>query len=190
MRGYGLTVFRGTQPERFDVTVIDVLHNFRPDQDLILVRTDHPILDHASTVAGMSGSPIYLDNRLAGAYAYGWPFGKDPVAGVTPIGVMLQEMARPYRPEAFPGLRPLQPIPVAPATKVRPARPGARPSPRASRSAPPSTARLAGLRPYLGARGRTALDPLAEHAQRAGFMPRPGDAATGVVPAATPLLLG
>ena len=46
----------------------------------IEIRTDHPILDNANVVAGMSGSPIYLDNgRLAGAYAYGWPFGKDPV---------------------------------------------------------------------------------------------------------------
>ncbi|MBZ0116362.1 MAG: hypothetical protein K8H88_05190, partial [Sandaracinaceae bacterium] len=85
MQGYGLTVFRGTQPERFDVEVIDVLTNFRPDQDLILVRTNHAIFDNAPVVAGCSGSPIYLDGRLAGAYAYGWPFGKDPVIGVTPI---------------------------------------------------------------------------------------------------------
>ena len=49
-----------------DVEVIDVLHNFRPDQDLILIRTPHPILDRAHIVAGMSGSPVYLDGRLAG----------------------------------------------------------------------------------------------------------------------------
>ena len=76
MKGYGLTVFRGTQPERFDVEVIDVLHNFRPDQDLILVRTHHPILEKALVVGGMSGSPIYFEGKLAGAYAYGWMFGK------------------------------------------------------------------------------------------------------------------
>ena len=69
MRGYGLSVLRGTEPERFDVEVIDVLHNFRPDQDLILIRTPHPLLDRARGVAGMSGSPIYLDGRLAGADA-------------------------------------------------------------------------------------------------------------------------
>ena len=76
MRGFGLTVFRGTAPERFDVEVIDVLHQFRPDQDLILVRTLHPILEDAPTVGGMSGSPIFIDGRLIGAYAYGWPFGQ------------------------------------------------------------------------------------------------------------------
>jgi hypothetical protein len=95
MRGYGLTVFRGTEPERFDVEVIDVLENFRPDQDLVLIKTPHPLLDHAGSVAGMSGSPVYLDGRLIGAYAYGWAFGKDPIAGVTPIANMLRELDRP-----------------------------------------------------------------------------------------------
>ncbi len=70
MKGYGLSVLRGTEPERFDVEVIDVLHQFRPNQDLILIRTPHPLLDRARGVAGMSGSPIYLDGpptRTAGA---------------------------------------------------------------------------------------------------------------------------
>lgn len=102
MRGYGLTVFRGTRPERFEVEVIDVLHNFQPDQDLILIRTHHPILETAVAVGGMSGSPVYLDGRLAGAYAYGWPFGLEPVVGVTPIASMLAEMHLPLRERAFP----------------------------------------------------------------------------------------
>jgi hypothetical protein len=105
MRGYGLTVFRGTRPERFNLEVIDVLHNFRPHMDLILIRPDHPILDHAGIVGGMSGSPIFLDGRMAGAYAYGWEFGRDPVAGVTPIEAMLDVVGRPRRqpPGVFPG---------------------------------------------------------------------------------------
>ncbi len=94
MKGYGLTVFRGSKPERFPIEVIDILHNFRPDQDLILIRTPHPILERASSVAGMSGSPIYIQDKLVGAYAYGWPFSKDPVAGVTPIASMLKELKR------------------------------------------------------------------------------------------------
>jgi hypothetical protein len=106
MRGYGLSVFRGTEPERFDIEVIDVLSNFRPDQDLVLIKTPHPVLDHAGSVAGMSGSPIYIDGRLIGAYAYGWSFGKDPIAGVTPIGNMLRELDRPLQPPA-PWLKPL-----------------------------------------------------------------------------------
>ena len=115
MRGYGLTVLRGTEPERFDVEVIDVLRRFRPDQDLILVRVEHPLLERARIVGGMSGSPIYLEGKLAGAYAYGWPFGTDPVGGVTPIANMLAEMRRPTRPDSFPGARPIPPSGAAAA---------------------------------------------------------------------------
>ena len=95
MKGYGLTVFEGTEPERFDVEVIDVLHNFRPQQELILVKTSHPRLEVAKVVAGMSGSPIFIGGKMVGAYAYGWTFGREPVAGVTPIRSMLDDLARP-----------------------------------------------------------------------------------------------
>jgi len=101
MQGYGLTVFRGHAPERFAVSVIDVLHQFRPGQDLVLIRTEHPQLEKAVTVAGMSGSPIYLNDRLIGAYAYGWTFGKEPIAGVTPISNMLAELTRPIDPQIW-----------------------------------------------------------------------------------------
>jgi len=119
MRGYGLTVFRGTEPERFDVEVIDVLENFRPDQDLVLIRTPHPLLDHAGSVAGMSGSPIYINDKLIGAYAYGWPFGKDPIAGVTPIANMLHELRRPRRLEPLPIMPPLPSLAAGPAAAAR-----------------------------------------------------------------------
>ncbi len=95
MKGYGLTVFEGTKPERFDVEVIGVLQNFRPRQEVILIKTHHPRLEVAKVVAGMSGSPIYIDGKMIGAYAYGWTFGSEPVAGVTPIRTMLDEMALP-----------------------------------------------------------------------------------------------
>jgi hypothetical protein len=103
MKGYGLTVFKGTEPERFDVEVIGVLHNFRPAQDLILIKTPHPRLNVVKTVAGMSGSPIFLDGRLAGAYAYSLSaFEVEPVAGVTPIASMLSELVRPIPPGFWP----------------------------------------------------------------------------------------
>jgi hypothetical protein len=95
MKGYGLTVFEGTKPERFDVEVIDVLRNFRPKQEIVLVKTKHPRLEVAKVVAGMSGSPIYIDGKMIGAYAYGWTFGAEPIAGVTPIRAMLDEMELP-----------------------------------------------------------------------------------------------
>jgi SpoIVB peptidase S55 len=97
MTGYGLTVFEGTKPDKFNVKVIGVLHNFLPKQDVILIESDDARLKHSGIVAGMSGSPVYLEGRLAGALAYGWHFAKDPIAGVTPIENMLAELSRPLR---------------------------------------------------------------------------------------------
>jgi hypothetical protein len=95
MKGYGLTVFKGTEPEQFAVSVIGVLKNFQPRQDLILIKTKHPRLAVTKVVAGMSGSPIFINHKMVGAYAYGWTFGEEPVAGVTPIQNMLNELHRP-----------------------------------------------------------------------------------------------
>lgn len=101
MKGYGLTVFEGTKPERFEIEVIDVLKRFLPKQDLILIKTRHPRLEVARVVAGMSGSPIYIDGKMIGAYAYGWTFAREPVAGVTPIENMLGELDRPIPPSIY-----------------------------------------------------------------------------------------
>ena len=169
MKGYGLSVFRGTAPERFDVEVIDVLRNFRPNQDLILIRTPHPLLDRAGGVAGMSGSPIYLDGRLAGAYAYGWSFGSDPVVGVTPIASMLAELERPVRLDMFPGARRLPNGPRAESTKL-----------------PPSNERFAGLPPFRGQHEVSALSTIhALQKQRAELQ-----APVGLHRATTPIMLG
>ncbi|MDP9035547.1 MAG: hypothetical protein M3O50_12145 [Myxococcota bacterium] len=114
MKGYGLTVFKGTQPERFDVEVIGVLHHFRPGEALIVIKTPHPRLDVVKTVRGMSGSPIYIEGRLAGAYAYSLSsFEIEPVAGVTPIDPMLTEMRRPIPPGFWPQERGA-PLPARP----------------------------------------------------------------------------
>jgi hypothetical protein len=102
MKGYGLTVFTGTEPEKFDIEVVSILRNFRPSQDLVIIKTPHPRLNVARTVAGMSGSPVYLNGKMVGAYAYGWLFGVEPIAGVTPIKSMLDEQARPVPRVLFP----------------------------------------------------------------------------------------
>ena len=90
MRGYGLTVFRGTRIERFDVQVIDILRRDYLGRDMLLVRMrGGPITERgANIIAGMSGSPIYLGGKLAGAVSMGWGFPKEPVAIVTPIEAM------------------------------------------------------------------------------------------------------
>jgi hypothetical protein len=102
MKGYGLTVFAGSTPERFDVEILSTLTNFRPRQDLILIKTTHPRLEVARTVAGMSGSPIFVGGKMIGAYAYGWFFNVEPIAGVTPIHNMLEDLRRPIPPTLAP----------------------------------------------------------------------------------------
>ncbi len=93
MRGYGLTVFSGLRPERFDAEVLGVHHRFFPNQDLILCRLTAPQLKDLGVVAGMSGSPVYIDGKLIGAVAYGWSDSLDALAGVTPIDAMLEVYA-------------------------------------------------------------------------------------------------
>ncbi|MGQ9699059.1 MAG: SpoIVB peptidase S55 domain-containing protein, partial [Armatimonadota bacterium] len=96
MKGYGLTVFRGTKIERFDVEVIDVLKNssMANGRDLILIRMKGgPITERgANIIAGMSGSPVYIDNKLIGAVSMGYTFPKEPVAFVTPIEDMFDAL--------------------------------------------------------------------------------------------------
>jgi SpoIVB peptidase S55 len=94
-KGYGLSVFKGTKPERFEVEIVGVLKNAFPKQDMILIRLSGANLEKHKVIAGMSGSPIYIDGKLIGALAYGWSFENDPLAGVTPIQNMLAELKRP-----------------------------------------------------------------------------------------------
>jgi hypothetical protein len=90
MKGYGLTVFEGTKIEKFDVEIVGVMHNIGPGQNLILAQVDSPVIRRAGVIAGMSGSPIFIDGKVIGALAYAWQFSKEPVAGITPIEEMLK----------------------------------------------------------------------------------------------------
>jgi hypothetical protein len=90
MKGYGITVFEGTERERFEVEVLGVLKNVWPKGDIILVRAEHPTLSRTNIISGMSGSPVYIEGKLAGALAFSWYFAKEPIAGVTPIHEMLK----------------------------------------------------------------------------------------------------
>jgi len=87
MQGYAYTIFAGDQVERFDLEVIGVMPNFLgPRQSIILVQLKGPKVERTGVAAGMSGSPVYLDGKLAGALSLRLGiFTKDPIAGVTPI---------------------------------------------------------------------------------------------------------
>lgn len=92
MRGTALTVFQGVKPESMDVEVLGVMHNTNgPKGDVILVRLHGTKPEYTGVVAGMSGSPVYFDGKLAGALAFRiGEFSKEPIAGVTPIEEMLE----------------------------------------------------------------------------------------------------
>jgi hypothetical protein len=90
MKGYGLTVFQGSKPERFDVEVLGILDGVPgPKQSLVIARLSGPLVDRTGVFAGMSGSPVYIDGKLVGAVAYAFPFAKEPIAGITPIKYMI-----------------------------------------------------------------------------------------------------
>ena len=88
MEGVGYTVIHGTNVEPFKVKVLSVLRKMWNGSDAILIELEGLNLEHSGTVAGMSGSPIYFDGKIAGALAFGWNYAKDPIAGVTPIEEM------------------------------------------------------------------------------------------------------
>src|ERR1700676_1805932 len=100
MKGTALTVFQGVKPESMDVEVLGVMHNVNgPKGDIILVRLHGTKPEYTGVVAGMSGSPVYFDGKLAGALAFRiGEFSKEPIAGVTPIEEMLEINALDHRP--------------------------------------------------------------------------------------------
>jgi hypothetical protein len=92
MKGVGYTVFQGTKPEPMGVEVLGVLRNLNgPKSDVVLVRLVGEKPEFTGVVAGMSGSPVYIDGKLLGAIAYRiGQFSKEPIAGITPIEQMLE----------------------------------------------------------------------------------------------------
>ena len=96
MRGVGRTVFEGARVDEFGVKVLGVLDNaIGPRQSLILARLEGGPLAETGVISGMSGSPVFIDGRLIGAVAYAFPFGKEPIAGITPINEMLEATRTP-----------------------------------------------------------------------------------------------
>src|SRR5437762_13640067 len=90
MVGIGRTVFDGTRVEEFKVHVLGVLQNvIGPHRNLILAKLEGGPLAHTGVIAGMSGSPVYIDGKLVGAVSYALgAFSKEPIAGITPIAEM------------------------------------------------------------------------------------------------------
>ncbi len=92
MRGVAYTVFQGVKPEPMNLEVLGILKNANgPKGDIILIRLSGEKVEYTGVVAGMSGSPVYIEGKLAGALAFRiGTFSKEPIAGVTPIAEMLE----------------------------------------------------------------------------------------------------
>ena len=99
MTGTGQTVFQGTELQDFKVHILGVLRNVQgPQRNLILARLEGGPLAETGVIAGMSGSPVYIDGRLIGAVSYSiGAFPKEPIAGITPIAEMIDATAQTSR---------------------------------------------------------------------------------------------
>lgn len=97
MVGEGKTVYSGTEPETFQAEILGVLDNgIAPGRDMIIVRVSGDVIDRAGGAwFGMSGSPVYVDGKLVGAFAWGLTFGTTDLGGLTPAEDMVKVLGYP-----------------------------------------------------------------------------------------------
>ena len=81
MKGRGVTVFKGTKPQEFRFEVLDILWKRHVGGNAVIIRMSGGPLEKTAIIAGMSGSPCYIDGKLIGAVAFGWHFESEPIAG-------------------------------------------------------------------------------------------------------------
>ena len=191
MVGVGRTVFEGNRIEEFKVHFIGVLRNvLGPSRNLILARLEGGPLASTGVIAGMSGSPVYVDGRIVGAVSYSLgAFSKEPIAGITPIDEMIEAAARTRRRQ--PLLRAELELPVTQASLAAALRPLLRRQPPVRRVARRRRGALVGrvgastrtsdpmLRPIstplvLGGFGGEVAELLAGAFREAGFTPMTG----------------
>lgn len=165
MTGVGRTVFKGSKIEDFQVEILGVLTNYLPQQNLILAMLKGGNLEDTGVIAGMSGSPVFIDGKMIGAVAYAWPFSKTPIAGITPIESMLKT-------QSIPG----EQLPIAPPVEVAQYYNFENLLTNHFSRPPQVSARVAGL-------GNIELTPIASPLTVSGFDPR-------IVEKFTPLFSG
>src|SRR6202161_4567119 len=122
MKGEVYTIFQGDTIEKVDLVVIGILENaLGPKQDVILVQLLGEKVEHSGVVAGMSGSPVYFDGKLAGALSLKLGvFTKEAIGGVTPIQSMLEvEKVGALPAPTTPGSPKISPIDKQPGHKIK-----------------------------------------------------------------------
>jgi hypothetical protein len=188
MTGVGRTTLKGAEIVEFKAEVLAVLERYGPKQALIVCRLSGAGLEESGVIAGMSGSPVYIDGRLIGAVAYAYTWCKLPIAGVQPIEQMLgaEERFR-RRPDEtqLAADRPTRPGPVpipVPATALGEVRPPADvPEHEAYRMVPIRTPVMVGGMP------RQVIDRLADDLAPYGLVPMAAGGAEHDLPVAAKL---
>ena len=173
MTGVGVTVFKGSERVEFDVQVLGVLQNVMgPRRDVIIVRLEGGPLANTGVIQGMSGSPVYIDDRLVGAVSYSLgSFSKEPIAGITPIGEMVATDANPARVARHRGASLAYPVSGdSLGSLVREAFGLLQPF-----ALQPTDVRTSGLTPTEGGRLGTLLRPVATPVVLNGFAPQMHD---------------
>jgi len=167
MHGTGRTVFNGARIEEFQVEILGVLDNMGPKESIILARLSGGPLAETGVMQGMSGSPVYIDGKLLGAVALGFPYSKEPIAGIRPI----EDMIRPAATRAAGGRR--SPVALADADFTHGF---SRPEPAAI-----SGAKMADIATPLSFGGftRATLEAFAPQLRALGLEPRQGMSSSG-----------
>jgi len=94
MRGIALSTFEGNRIDTIEVEILGRIPDFQLDQDVIIAKLKGEVVDEAGVIAGMSGSPVYIEGKLLGAIAFGWTFSKEPICFITPFTEMKKMAAK------------------------------------------------------------------------------------------------
>jgi hypothetical protein len=171
MHGVGRTVFSGERVEEFQVEILGVLENTGPHESIILGKLSGGPLAETGVMQGMSGSPVYIDGKLAGAVALAFAFSKEPIAGIRPI----EDMIRPAATRAAIAA-PRAPIALAPNDLLR-----AFPKPSLAMG---GEAQMVDIATPLSFGGftRATLDTFAPQLRALGLEPRQAVSSAGKLP--------
>lgn len=88
VQGIALSTFQGTKIDTLQVEILGKIPRSPSTQEIIVAKLKGKAVDEAGLIAGMSGSPVYIEGKLLGAVAFGWTFSKEPICGITPFSEM------------------------------------------------------------------------------------------------------
>lgn len=108
MRGIALSTFEGNKIDTLEVEILGRMPDYQFDKEVIIARLKGKAVDEAGVIAGMSGSPVYIEGKLLGAISFGWTFSKEPICGITPFSDMRKMDIRESR--GSPSFTPINPI--------------------------------------------------------------------------------